>query len=76
MTNDTKTPAGDTTNSAAQRMRLYRMRKRFGLHCLTIELPEKHIVALIRRGLLRQQDRNDPDAVIHSLYVLLARSLE
>ncbi len=47
MTNDTKTPAGDTTNSAAQRMRLYRMRKRFGLHCLTIELPEKHIVALI-----------------------------
>ena len=52
------------------------MRKRFGLHCLMIELPEKHIVALIRRGLLKQQARNDPDAVVHALYVLLARTLE
>jgi len=63
-------------SAAAQRMRLYRLRKRCHLRCLAIELPEKHIVALIRRGLLKQQARNDVDAVAQALYVHLARSLE
>ena len=63
-------------SSAAERMRLYRLRKRHGLRCLTIELPEKHIDALIRRGVLKQQARNDPEAVTQALYVHLARSLE
>lgn len=57
-------------------MRLYRRRKRYRLRCLTIELPEKHIVALIRRGLLTQQARDDLDAVTQALYVHLARTLE
>ena len=63
-------------SAAARRMRQYRIRKRFGLRSLTIELPEMKIDALIRRGLLKQQDRNNPDAVIHALYVHLARTLE
>ncbi len=74
MASDSDTPRPESP--AARRMRLYRIRKRFGLRCLTIELPEKHIVALTRKGLLKQQARNDPDAVIHALYVLLARTLE
>lgn len=63
-------------SAAADRMRLYRLRKRCRLRCLAIELPEKHIAALIRRGLLKQQARNDVDAVAQALYVHLARTLE
>jgi hypothetical protein len=63
-------------SAAARRMRHYRLRKRYGLRCLTIELPEKHIAALARRGLLAQQARNDPEAVTQALYVHLARTLE
>jgi len=36
---------------AAERMRLYRERRRSGLRCLLIELRETEIDALIRRGL-------------------------
>jgi hypothetical protein len=57
-------------------MRLYRLRKRYGLQCLTIELPERHVVALIRRGLLARQARHDPNALVQALYVHLARTLE
>jgi hypothetical protein len=70
---DTLPPEG---SGAAKRMRQYRLRKRYGLRHLAIEFPEKHIVALIRRGLLTQQARNDPDAVTQALYVHLARTLE
>jgi hypothetical protein len=57
-------------------MRHYRLRKRYGLRCLTIELPEKHIIAMIRRGLLKRQGRDDPAALAQALYVHLARTLE
>ena len=57
-------------------MRLYRLRRRCGLRCLTIELPEKTIVALIRAGLLTPQARDDSAAVTQALYVHLARTLE
>ena len=50
------------------RMRLHRMRKRAGYRCLNVELRETEIDALVRRGLLHQQDANDNSAVYKALY--------
>src|SRR5271167_5025708 len=44
---------------AAERMRRHRERRRDGLRCLVIELRETEIDALIRRGLLNNETRND-----------------
>jgi hypothetical protein len=61
MTNNARTPA-------AERMRLYRERRRRGLRCLVIELRETELDALICRGLLEQETRNDRNAVLKALY--------
>jgi hypothetical protein len=42
-----------TPSPGAQRMRLHRKRRKAGLRCLTVELRESEIVALIRRCLLK-----------------------
>ena len=63
-------------SAAAHRMRLYRLRKRCGLRCLTIELPEAKVAVLVRTGLLNSQARDDPAAITQALYVHLARTLE
>jgi hypothetical protein len=56
---------------AAERMRRHRERRRDGLRCLIIELRETEIDALIRRGLLNGEMRNDPGVVIDALYQFL-----
>jgi hypothetical protein len=56
---------------AAERMRLHRERRRNGMRCLTIELHETEIDALIREGLLKSETRNDPSAVSDALYAFL-----
>jgi hypothetical protein len=61
--------------AAAERMRLHRERRQQGLRCLTIELRETEIDALIRRGLLRADMRNDPSAVTKALYAHLDGTL-
>jgi hypothetical protein len=60
---------------AAARMRLHRDRRRRGLRCLTIELRETEIEALIRKRLLNGQTRNDPGAICDALYALLGQTL-
>ncbi len=60
---------------AAERMRLHRERRREGLRCLMIELRETEIDALIRKGLLRAEMRNDQNAVSEALYAYLDRTL-
>jgi hypothetical protein len=42
---------------------------------MMIELRETEINALIRRGLLKRETRNDRSAVTKSLYAFLDRSL-
>jgi hypothetical protein len=59
---------------AAKRMRLTRQRRANGLRCVTLEIRDSEIDALVARGLLA--DRNDPEAIVQSLYVLLDRVLE
>ena len=69
MINNARTPA-------AERMRLHRERRRRGLRCLTIELRETEVDALIRGGLLEQETRNDRNAVLKALYGHFGRTLE
>ena len=64
-----------THSAAAERMRLHRERRRQGLRCVTIQLFETEIDALIREGLLRHEMRNDPGAICGALYAYLDRSL-
>jgi hypothetical protein len=76
MTHDAEMAAPEPARSpAAERMRLHRERRRNGMRCLTIELRETEIDALIRTGLLRADMRNDPNAVTKALYAHLDGTL-
>ena len=61
--------------AAAERMRRCRARRRAGFRCFTVELHDGEIEALVRRGLLRVDDREDPDAVVTALYEHLEHSI-
>jgi hypothetical protein len=63
-------------SSAAERMKLHRERKKKGMRCLTIELRETEIDALIRNGFLTADTRNDAEAIIDALYAFLDRELK
>jgi len=64
------------TNSAgALRMRLYRHRRRKKLRCLTIQIRETKIDALIQKGLLRWDMRHDRIAVRNALHSFLDQTL-
>jgi hypothetical protein len=56
-------------------MRRHRERRRDGLRCLTIELRETEIDALVRRGLINSETRNDPGAMMDGLYAFLDNML-
>ena len=67
--------AAKRPSSVARRMRLHRARKLAGLRCLTLEVRETEIAALVRRGLLRADRHTDDNAVRDAFYALLDRSL-
>jgi len=69
------TAAPATRSAAAERMRRHRERRREGLRCLTIELRETEIDALVHKGLLKPETRNDPSAVSEAFYAFLDRTL-
>jgi hypothetical protein len=60
---------------AAERMRRHRQRQRDGLRCVTIELYETEVDALIQKGLLKPETRNDSLEVIEALYQHLKHTL-
>lgn len=62
-------------SSAAKRMRLHRQRRRWGMRCLTIEIRETEIDALIHKAILRPEMRNDPISLQKALYAFLDRHL-
>lgn len=62
-------------SAAAERMRLHRERRRQGLRCIIVELRETEIDALVRRGLLEGETRNDKYAVRMALYEYLDNTL-
>jgi hypothetical protein len=76
MTNaPTALPVTRSATAAAERMRLHRERRRLGLRCLLIELRETEINALIRKGLLKPETRNNPTALSGALYAFLDGTL-
>jgi hypothetical protein len=62
-------------STAAERMRLHRERRRAGMRCLMIELRETEIDALIRKGFLKSDARDDTGAIIDSIYAYFDREL-
>ena len=62
-------------STAAERMRIHRQRRKTGLRCVTVELRETEIDAMIRKGLLGSDTRNDPRAILEALYAHLDRTL-
>jgi hypothetical protein len=64
-----------TIAPAAERMRRHRQRRREGLRCLLIQLRETEIDALIGKGLLEPETRNDRKAILAGLYAFLDRTL-
>jgi hypothetical protein len=75
MTTIPATTTAASCSAAAERMRLHRERRRRGLRCLMVELRETEIDALIRKGLLKSETRNDPSAIVEALYAHLDRTL-
>jgi hypothetical protein len=63
-------------SSAALRMRRHRERRRDGLRCVTIELRETEVTALIRKRFLAENARNDLRAVKTAFYGFLDRTLD
>ncbi len=61
---------------AAERMRRHRERRRDGMRCLIVELHQTEIDALVRRGLLKEETRNDQNAIADALYDHLERTLD
>ena len=76
MTQDAEFTVPAARSAAAVRMRLHRERRRQGLRCLTIELRETEIDALVCVGLLRGEMRNDVNAITDALYAHFDRTLD
>ena len=65
-----------TPSAAALRMRRHRERRRDGLRCVRIELRETEITALIQKGFLKEDARNNLRAVMSAFYGFLDRTLD
>jgi hypothetical protein len=49
--------------SSAARTKRYRARRRQGIHCTTVYVNESEVGALVARGYLPEEARNDPVAI-------------
>jgi hypothetical protein len=67
--------ASATRSAAAERMRRHRERRQMGLRCITIQVWDREIETLIRKGLLPAEMRNDLHEIREALYVHLDRTL-
>ena len=81
MTNDShlgQSNEGDAPapSAAALRMRRHRERRKDGLRCMTIELRETEVTALVRKGFLKEDARNNRGAVMNAFYGFLDRTLD
>ena len=60
-------PSRTPSPSAAERMRLYRVRRSNGLRSVRVLLAETEIDSLICKGFLRSERRNNYGAVEHAV---------
>jgi hypothetical protein len=56
---------------SAERMRRHRERRRSGFRCVTVQLREREIAELVRRGLLKPEDRSQPVAIVNAFHAYL-----
>ena len=56
-------------------MRLHRERRRDGMRCLTVEIHDSEVEALLRLGLLAGEARHDANAIADAFYAHLERTL-
>jgi hypothetical protein len=64
-----------TPSASALRMRRHRERRRRKLHCLIIELRKTEIDALVQKGMLEAETRNNRQAIRLALYSFLDSTL-
>jgi hypothetical protein len=62
-------------SSAAKRMRRYRERRQRGLRCVTIQIRQSEVDALIHRRLLAPDQRSDQNAMVQALHRFLDMTL-
>jgi hypothetical protein len=62
--------------TAAERMARFRERQKAGMRCLTLEIRNSEIAALVRRGLLDSNKSNDRAAIKAAIYVLFEQTLD
>jgi hypothetical protein len=60
---------------AAERMRLHRERKKSGMRCVRLELRETEISALVEKGFLKPDARNETSQITDALYAYFDREL-
>jgi hypothetical protein len=60
---------------AAERMRQHRERKKSGMRCVMLELRETEIDALIRKGFLKSDARNDKTQITDAIYAYFDQEL-
>jgi hypothetical protein len=61
--------------ATANRVRLHRERRRRGMRCLTIEIRDREIAALVRHGLLDGEKRDDTRAIRAAFHQYLDQTL-
>ena len=81
MSNDTElinSPSVGTVpmrSAAAERMRAHRERRRLGLRSVVIQIREREIDVLIRRGLLKADTRNNVRAIGDAIHAHFDKTL-
>ena len=69
-------PSSRSSSPAAQRMRRYRKHRRRGLRSVRILLDETDVDAFIRLGLLKEDQRQDEEALRTAVMPLVYRAAE
>ena len=60
---------------AAERMRRSRQRRRNGFLCYRLELHDREIEGLVRRGLLLASEQTNRNAIMKAMYAFVDRTL-
>ena len=68
-------PTERRISPAAERMRRSRQRQRQGLACLIVEVKTDEVDEMVRRKLIREEDRHDRNSVLLGLYRHLDQTL-
>jgi hypothetical protein len=67
--------SAEQRRAPAARMRLHRKRKRRGLRCITVELRNSEVLALITKGFLQRGRHDDRRALVDAVHTFLDQTL-